>query len=490
MLDNDDLDADMIERLCNPPEGPPDVNDPDLTLAIKIFLVTTKASQSVYTDISKAISEHFPNCDLLSIDRLKWKISNLTGIMPLFYDMCNNLCIGYTGPFTELIHCSYCGILWYEPIQYDASDGEIWIPCKKFLTIPLGPLLQAMWGSTEIVQAMQYHDICTCQILAELAENGGWIKLYEDFLSGSEYLAAFANGRISIHDTIHLLSINGAQFFDSKTSSCWIDAWGIYDLAPNIRYKVKAIQPGGFIPGPNQPKNYYSLSYPNLHHLSALWHESFHIWDAYDQTVHLSWPFFTISAADGPGLVHLNGQVSHQGYYSCRTYCPNPGRHAPGENTYYLTHLKPHNYILPGSDHNDYPFHRMPVWPLNEYLWNVNYVITSPNAAQYTDHHKETSIVKLSILSGLPSTCMIPLPLCCSHDLMYLIVFNITDLHLSLWHGKMTCKAPDDKQMWDWAVLEGDTWLQHGAVVAQETPYLPESFKRPPQPHWENLKQL
>ena len=376
-LDNGGLDDETIERLRNPPEGPPDVDNPDLILAIKIFLATTKASQDTYTDVGEVISERFPDCDFFSLDRLKRRIRNLTGITPLFYDMCDNSCIGFTGPFADLTHCPHCGTLRYDSIKYDASDGEIRVPCKTFLTIPLGPQLQALWRSTESAQAMRYRDTCTRQVLTELAENGGRMDLYEDFLSGSEYLKAFSDGRIGLHDTTLLLSIDGAQLFEMKTSSCWIYTWGIYDFAPDVRYKVKAVQPAVFIPGPNQPKNYDSFSYPSVHHLSALQREGFYVWDAYDQTIHLSRPFFAIGAADGPGLVHLSGRVGHQGYYSCRTYCPNPGRRALGENTYYPAHLKPHDYVLPGSDHDDYPFQRMPVRPPDEYLQNVNYVITS-----------------------------------------------------------------------------------------------------------------
>ena len=38
----------------------------------------------------------------------------------------------------------------------------------------------------------------------------------------------------------------------------------------------------------------------------------------------------------------------------------------------------------------------------------------------------------------------------------------------------------DDIQTWDWAVLKGDIWEDHGAAVARVTPYIPGSFDRPP----------
>ncbi|KAJ7207714.1 hypothetical protein B0H12DRAFT_1034444, partial [Mycena haematopus] len=42
------------------------------------------------------------------------------------------------------------------------------------------------------------------------------------------------------------------------------------------------------------------------------------------------------------------------------------------------------------------------------------------------------------------------------------------------------CEKPDSKDSWDWAVLKGEVWKEHGKSVAAATPYLPGSFDRPP----------
>ena len=212
-LDNGNLDEETIDRLRNPPQGLPDIDDLDLLLALKIYLATTKASQDAYKDVGEAISERFPECEFFSIDRLKSKITELTGILPLVNDMCDNSCISYTGPFAELTHCSKCGQFRYDQIQYDASNGEIRKPRKTFLTIPLGPQLQAMWRSRKSAEAMRYRSTRTRQLQAEIRDNNGVIDEYEDFLSGSEYLQAFSEGCIGDHDTALMISIDGAQLF-------------------------------------------------------------------------------------------------------------------------------------------------------------------------------------------------------------------------------------------------------------------------------------
>ena len=229
------------------------------------------------------------------------------------------------------------------------------------------------------------------------------IEEYEDFLSGSEYLRAFSEGRINDHDTTLLISFNGVQLFHNKLSNCWIYIWGIYDISPDARYKVDAVPVRGFIPGPNAPQNFDSFFYPGLHHLSVLQREGFKVWDVYDEAIHLSKPFLAIGAADGPGATHISGLVGHSGYYRCQTYCPMKGCHNSDENTYCTVHLKPDNYILPGCDHADYPFYQMPVRPHEEYMSNLNFLIASTGPTQFTDRHCETGISKPSVFSGLLS---------------------------------------------------------------------------------------
>ncbi|KAJ7305437.1 hypothetical protein DFH08DRAFT_721220 [Mycena albidolilacea] len=63
---------------------------------------------------------------------------------------------------------------------------------------------------------------------------------------------------------------------------------------------------------------------------------------------------------------------------------------------------------------------------------------------------------------------------------MHLYALNLPDLLLSLWRGTMPCDPDDDKATWDWAVLTGDRWDQHGAVVESITKYLPGCFDKPP----------
>ena len=57
---------------------------------------------------------------------------------------------------------------------------------------------------------------------------------------------------------------------------------------------------------------------------------------------------------------------------------------------------------------------------------------------------------------------------------------NLPDLLIPLWRGTFDCSSTDNRSSWEWAVLTGETWVEHGKAVAAATPYLPGSFDRPP----------
>jgi hypothetical protein len=108
----------------------------------------------------------------------------------------------------------------------------------------------------------------------------GYLKEYSDVLHGSDLIEAFKHGRIGADDIVLMFSIDGAQLYAMKASACWIYIWVLFNLPPALRYKKKHIFIGGFIPGPNNPKNLDSFLFPGLQHLVVLQKEGLRIWDA------------------------------------------------------------------------------------------------------------------------------------------------------------------------------------------------------------------
>ena len=120
-------------------------------MTIKLYL--GNPLEATYKTNHVIILHHFLDTDLPSYYKVKWLVSNLTGIESVVHHMCINLCIAYTGTFLELNACPICS----EP-QYDwyQSSGEKRIPHQKFHTIPIGLQIQALYQSLESTSHTHY----------------------------------------------------------------------------------------------------------------------------------------------------------------------------------------------------------------------------------------------------------------------------------------------------------------------------------------------
>jgi hypothetical protein len=375
-----------------PFEEPVDSIDLDLQLSIDLFLSATNASQENYTSSQNAVLQCHPDDEILTYARIKIRIAELTGVVPLMHDMCINSYLGFTGPFAELSECPTC--------REAPFDPQTELPCQQFHTIPLGPQLQAFWQSVNSIKNIQHLSQRTTEILDQLLQNNRAIPVYDDIYHGQDYLAAVERGDITLDDIVLLFSIDGAQLYAKKQSDCWIAIWIILDHASDGCYKKKCVLPGTFIPSLNKPKNRDSFLFPSFHHLATLQTEGLKIWDAHDNQVYTSYPYLTLATANGPGMTYLNDLVGHQGAYGCRLYCPLKERHKLNANHYYPALLRPNNYFIEGCDHDDIDPCHIPPGSADKYLQNLAYVMASPNDTQYKTRHRETGISKPSIFSG------------------------------------------------------------------------------------------
>jgi len=222
--------------------------------SIELFLDTTTASQNVYENVCATLTQHMQRInpgvefELLSHYRMQGTIAELTGIYSMMHDMCLNTCIAYMGPFSDFASCPKCK----EPQYKITPPGRERQPQCQFHTIPLGPQLQALWRSPETAKKMRHRSQETKRILEELERDGNRIKEWEDIYHGTAYLDAVCAGNIKHDNMVLLMSINGAQLYQSKQSDCWIYIWVILDLALDVRYKKGHVFPGGLYSWPQQ----------------------------------------------------------------------------------------------------------------------------------------------------------------------------------------------------------------------------------------------
>ena len=313
-----------LQALRNPTEhhsSPSD--DPDLLLSIRFYISSLDhhQSQKAYSEARADIQERFPESWMLSYDQVKRRVSDLSGVVTWKHNMCANSCVAFTGPYENLEECprTDCREPRYDQRVLRQSNGKKRIPRQVFTTFPLGPQLQSRWKSPEMARKMFYRRDKTQDELSRDRDPGDYT--FDDIFCGSAYLDAVESGPIGDHDTVVMFSIDGAQFYRNKKSDCWIYIWIILDLAPDQRYKIRNILPGGIIPGPGKPKHLDSFLFPGLAHVLAIQREGLRIYDSYHRNLATSFIWLHLALVDAVGMAELSGSVGHHGRKGCRLLC-------------------------------------------------------------------------------------------------------------------------------------------------------------------------
>ena len=423
----------------------------------------------------------YPETNLLSYHLVNKLVADISGVVSIRDDMCINSCHAFTGPFAPLEACSICS----EP-RYDAAQLRLTgkkVPRQQVCTISLGPQIQALRRSPQGAKAMRYRDTKTQAIFEDLDLHPDSF-VYDDLFSGSDFLDLAENINLTSDDTTASFSFDGAQLHQSKKSDTWIAIWIINDYSPALRYKKKHVLPALIVPGPNKPKNLDSFLFRSYHHVSALQRENngqgLRVWDGLKEQTVNSRVVVILNTADAVALTDLDGRVGHHGAQGCRLGCDMKGRHKPSSGHYYAAHLCPNGYAGSGCDHPDINIRNLSKPSARIYEVQLAKIVLATDQADYEKKRKETGISKPSILSGLVRKFTLPVPLCFSVDLMHLLCINIGELLIPLWRGQLKCDSNDDKDTWDWVKLIGNTWIEHGKLVAEATQYFPSSFHRPP----------
>jgi Transposase family tnp2 len=473
------LSSEALERLRNPL-----CRDARLSLnkesRLAIDMYVANLSEAINEANCAAMLGYLPaGTDLLSYYRAKQLIADLTRIESVVHNMCINSCIAYTGPFEDKESCPICSEPQYDQLWCASSNGRDKIPRQEFHTILIGPQIQVLYQEPESVLHAHYLQEERLHVLSYLESNHP-LEEYSDILHSSDLIEAFQDGRIGEDNIVLMFSINGAQLYVKKASTCWIYIWVLMNLAPDRCYKKEHVFIRGFIPRPNNPKNIDSFLFPGLQHLVALQKEQLKIWDAALQHEVQSKVFLAMLAADGPGMMHIMGLVGYHGKHGCRLYCGLSGWCEPQGKHYFPALLRPNDYDVVGCMHPDIDIRRLPEPLHTRYHLNLHNLVRSCIVAQYCAQHLDTGISRPSIFSALDRASTLGLPESAGSDIMHLGVLNLSDLMISLWHGTIDCTNPDDKAIWDWVVLRGNVWQQHGKAITNCLHYLPSLFNCPP----------
>ena len=202
-LENSAMQSEDIESIRDP--GPVlDLEDPSpLLRSLRHFVNNSGSSRAHYESIREIELLNNPSDGFLSFDQAKRRLRWLSGVVPLEHDMCPNTCIAYTGPYKELNMCPRCPLSWYFPNSTT--------PRKRFTTVPIGPVIQAFYGSHDIAGDMHYLDRALSSNVDRVQRSGGNLDKYDDITCGKDVISAWTSGALRKDDVALQISIDGAQ---------------------------------------------------------------------------------------------------------------------------------------------------------------------------------------------------------------------------------------------------------------------------------------
>jgi hypothetical protein len=127
--------------------------------------------------------------------------------------------------------------------------------------------------------------------------------------------------------------------------------------------------------------------------------------------------------------------------------------------------------------HPDIDLGMLTVGNPQQYLVNLQYVLTSSTKTTFEECQLKTSIAHPTICLGFQPDSMYLLPFLFTVDLMHLNGNNLPLHLLNLWYGKVNIIGPRPT----FQVLNNEAmWIEHGALVASMAPFFPASFGRTP----------
>ena len=212
-------------------------------------------TESAFDDIMKIFTTNN-----ISLYKVKKYLKDITGLVPVFYDMCENSCICYTGVYEYEQNCLIC--------NSSRLDGKG--RAKKVMPyLSIIDRLRMQFGDKDRANELLYrHEYVTTRCDDDLDDifDG---EIYKELVDKN-----FFNDK---RDIVFTTSCDGYQIFKQKTDDCWLFLMINNNLHPSLRVKKENLLIPFLIPGPNQPKDFNTFLRPFINEMKEL--ESKHILD-------------------------------------------------------------------------------------------------------------------------------------------------------------------------------------------------------------------
>jgi len=369
---------------------------------------------------------------LPKIDRIRSRITFLSGIKPEIYDCCPNSCCCYTGSLRDLRECPYCNQPRYR------ADGK---SRKKFSYIPLIPRLVAFAGNQSMATKMQYRD----------RDHKHMPGTKTDVFDGRNYQSLrrqgielrgqrldrkyFADGR----DVALGLSTDGFAPFKRRKNTAWPLIIFNYNLPPEIRFHLENILALGVIPGPKKPVDIDSFLWPLIQELYRL-AAGVRAFDILSSKLFALRAFLILAFGDIPAISMIMRMKGHNGISPCRM-CEIVGLRVP--NSRATTHYVPldrsqHPHVQADATQL-YEASNLPLRTHDKLLAQAAQVQSAMTNVNADDLSKKFGIKGIPDLSYVPT---LSFPSSFPYDFMHLIWENLVKNLVLLWTGEF--KGLDD----------------------------------------------
>jgi hypothetical protein len=205
-------------------------------------------TESAYDDIMKIYKTNN-----ISLYKVKKYLKEITGLVPVFYDMCENSCICYTGQYESYQNCPICDSTRLD-IREKAKKVMPYLSIKDRLNIQFNDENRA----SELLYRHEYITNKEDDDLDEIFDG----KIYKELVDEN----LFNDKR----DVAFIASCDGYQIFKQKTDDCWLFLLINNNLDPSLRIKKENLIIPFLIPGPNQPKDFNTFLRPFIDEMKEL----------------------------------------------------------------------------------------------------------------------------------------------------------------------------------------------------------------------------
>src|SRR5215216_1999139 len=250
---NDDNDNDMEEDIDK--DTNEDISNKEIIEGLKLLHLKSlyNFTESAYNDILKILT-----VNNISLYKVKKYLKEIIGLIPVFYDMCENSCICYTGKYESYRICPICNSIRLDT-KGKAKKVMPYLSVKDRLKLQFNDANRAK----ELYYRYEYitdkedddlNDIFDGKIYKELVNE----KLFEDK-----------------RDVAFTASCDGYQIFKQKTDDCWLFLLINNNLHSSLHVKKENLLIPFLIPGPNQPKDFNTFLQPFIDEMKELERKEF-----------------------------------------------------------------------------------------------------------------------------------------------------------------------------------------------------------------------